>query len=54
MPLCGRLDRAFLAQERDAARVERAAGQPRVARGVDAFGEPQAHQQKLVGHLLAA
>ena len=47
------LDRAFLLQDRDAARIERAAGEPLVARGVDAFGEPQPHQQELVGHLRA-
>ena len=53
MPFARRLDRALLAQQRDALRVERAAGEPRVARGVDAFGQPQAHQQELVRHLLA-
>ena len=30
-----------------------AAGEPLIARGIDAFGEPQAHQQELVGHLRA-
>ena len=33
--------------------IERPAGEPRVARGVDAFGQPQAHQQELVRHLFA-
>ena len=36
-------------RNRDALRVERAAGERRVARRVDAFGEPQAHQQEFVG-----
>ena len=35
------------------ARIERAAGERSEARRVDAFGEPQPHQQELVGHLLA-
>ena len=33
--------------------VERPAGQRRVALRIDAFGEPQAHQQKFVGDFLA-
>ena len=46
-------DRALLAQHGDAARIERAAGERRIAPGVDALGEPQAHQQKFVGALFA-
>ena len=46
-------DRAFLTQQRDAARIERAAGQRRVTLGIDAFGEPQSHQQEFVGALFA-
>jgi len=46
-------DRAFLAQERDAPRVERATGQRGVTLGVDALGKPQPHQQKFIGALVA-
>ena len=35
-------------------RVERAAGERRVARGSMPFGEPQAHQQEFVGLLAVA
>ena len=38
---------------RDPARIERAAGQRGIAAGIDAFGQPQAHQQKFVGAFLA-
>ena len=34
-------------------RVERAAGQRRIALGVDALGEPQSHQQEFVGAFFA-
>ena len=34
-------------------RIERAAGERRVAAGIDALGQPQAHQQKFVGALFA-
>ena len=37
----------------DAAGIERAARQRRVALGIDAFGEPQPHQQEFVGALFA-
>src|SRR5262249_50369343 len=47
---CG-LDRPLLAQDRDAARIERSARKARVALHLDAFGEPKAHQQELVGGL---
>ena len=40
-------------QDSDALGIERAAGERLVARRVDAFGEPQAHQQEFVGPLLA-
>ena len=43
-----RLDRAFLAQYRNALGIEHASGQRGVACGIDAFGKPQAHQQILV------
>ena len=39
-------------QGRDATRRERAAGEPRIARGIHALREPKAHQQKLVRNLL--
>ena len=37
-------------KNRNPPRIERAAGERRVARRIDAFGEPQSHQQKFVGH----
>ena len=40
-------------RELDAPRIERPPGKQGVACGIDAFGEPQAHEQELVGHLLA-
>ncbi len=43
----------LFAQHRDAARVELAAGERRITPGIDAFREPQAHQQKLVGAFFA-
>src|SRR5437868_7031233 len=46
-------DRALLAQQRDTAGVERPSGDRRVALGIDAFGEPQSHQQEFVGALFA-
>src|SRR5262245_43512055 len=46
-----RLDRTFVAQDGDAALIERASGEPRITRGIDAFGEAQSHQQELVGDL---
>src|SRR5262249_48883811 len=45
----GQLDGAFIAQDRDASRIERASGEPREPAGIDPLGEPQAHQQELVG-----
>ena len=38
---------------RNAPRIDRAAGQRGIALGIDAFGEPQPHQQEFVGALLA-
>ena len=38
-----------VAQDRNALGIERAAGKRRVALGIDAFGEPQPHQQEFVG-----
>ena len=46
----GGLHRAFVAQDGNALGIERAAGERREALGIDAFGEPQPHQQEFVGH----
>ena len=47
-----RFDQAVLVQHGDARRVERPAGERLKTRNIDAFGEPQPHQQELVGHVL--
>src|ERR1700681_539427 len=47
------LHHALLDQKADALLVERPAGDAGVALGVDPFGEPQTHQEELVGPLLA-
>jgi hypothetical protein len=49
----GRPASAFPLQQPDAARIERTPRKLRIARRIDPFGEPQPHQQKLVGALLA-
>src|SRR5262245_23834270 len=46
-----RLDGAFGAQRGDTALIERAAGEPCITRGIDAFRKAQTHQQELVGDL---
>ena len=47
------LDEAVRRQRRDATRIERPAGERRIARRIDAFGEAQPHQQEFVGALFA-
>src|SRR6266571_9474632 len=46
-------DGALFAQHGNTPGIERAAGQVSVTLRVDAFGEPQSHQQKFIGALFA-
>jgi hypothetical protein len=46
-------DDAFLAQNCDAGRIERASRQLLIALRIDTLGEPQSHQQELISALFA-
>ena len=52
-PSCGGLDQTVLQQRRDPVRIELAAGNLFIAGDIDPLGQPQSHQQELVGTLFA-